>query len=88
MPRAVRKWDINNAGGRDIGRCAPTVLINNRPAGVIWDTVSPHPPHLRAYVAEGSETVFSEYKNQVYIGCLDSCGHYRMTGSPDVIVGP
>ena len=95
MPLVVRKGDANSAGGTVTGPCAPTVLTNNRPTSLPGDSVTPHPccgvpgcaPHCSAVTTGGSSTVIAEGKPVQYIGCSDSCGHPRVTGSPNVIVG-
>ena len=94
MPKAERKGDANTAGGVITGPCAPSVLINGRPASVPGDSVTPHPccgrpgcgAHCGARTTGGSPTVFAEGKPVIRKGDSDTCGHARSTSSPDVFV--
>jgi len=89
---AQRKGDSNSAGGVISGPCAPTVLINGRPASVVGDSVTPHPccgkpgcsPHCSAKTTTGSPTVLAEGKPIVRKGDPDTCGHPRSSSSPNV----
>ena len=90
----VRRGDINETGGAIIGPCSSTVFANGQPVSLIGDMVSAHAPcnprnpaHCAAFVTAGSGVVFSENQSVVHVGVSDSCGHSRLTGSPDVITG-
>jgi uncharacterized Zn-binding protein involved in type VI secretion len=85
-----RVGDINVAGGV-ILEGNPTVLVNGRPVAVAGSPVSPHTPYNMPHSA--SKTTSNT--PQVLVGgipittsnTLDICGHPRLTGSLDVIVG-
>lgn len=89
----VRLGDINQAGGAVVSSVASTVLTNGLPTSLIGGSVSAHPPcspespaHCSAVVTQASGTVFAEGQPVVYVGAVDSCGHSRATGSPNVLV--
>jgi len=92
MPQAGRINDVNEKGGAAQGG-ASSVIINGRNASCVGDSVTPHAkrhkkkPHCCATVASGSSRVIVEGRKLTYVGANDSCGHSRVTGSDDVIVG-
>lgn len=95
MPQVVRVGDSNSAGGRIIGPGASTVFVNGSPMSVLGDRITPHPPcgspggqaHCAASTVQASATVFAQGRPVVFVGALDSCGHVRVSGSPNVIIG-
>lgn len=95
MPSVQRVGDPNNAGGV-ITRGIPSVRINGRSVAVVIAPVSPHPccgrkgcgKHCRATVNYGSSSVRAGGRAIIYTGVVDSCGHVRSVGSPNVRVAP
>jgi uncharacterized Zn-binding protein involved in type VI secretion len=95
MPGAIRIGDANIGGGIAIAPGAVSVLINMRPACVTGTKVTPHVPcgapggqlHCAAITTIGSPSVLVEYRPINYVGNIDSCGHARLLGSFDVIIG-
>jgi uncharacterized Zn-binding protein involved in type VI secretion len=88
MPGPVcRVGDSNDAGGV-ILTGTPTVLINNRPVAVLGSKVSPHPKkHVGQQCTSNNVTVLVNGKPIVTVGDIDTCGHVRVQGSTNVIVG-
>jgi len=92
--KAQREKDPNTAGGIATGG-AKSVLINGREAGVPNMTVTPHspcelpsPPHCNAVTVSTCKSVIIEGKPALRTDVdIDTCGHPRAVGSPDVIVG-
>lgn len=94
MPGVQRLGDPNAGGGIITGGEA-TVRINGRPVAVAGSAVSTHPPcgkrgqgqHCTATAIGGSGTVRVAGKPVIRTGQdVDSCGHLRQGGSPDVRV--
>jgi uncharacterized Zn-binding protein involved in type VI secretion len=92
MPAVQRQGDPNAAGGLATGG-EPTVRINQRAVIVAGSPVTPHPPcgrpggslHCTALTTGGSSTVRAGGKPIIRTGQdVDSCGHLRTGGSPDV----
>ena len=88
MPGPVcRVGDKNDAGG-EILPGPSTVLVNNRPVAVFGSKVSPHPDgHAGATTTSKNKSVLVNGKPIVTVGDIDTCGHVRIQGSRDVIVG-
>lgn len=96
MPGLVcRVGDKNEVGGV-ILTGDPQVLVNNRPIAVIGASVTPHPccgaqgcppVHCSAKTTSTNYKVLVGGKPVVTFGSSDTCGHTRMNGSPDVIIG-
>ena len=96
MPGMVcRVGDKNEVGGV-ILTGDPTVLVNFRPVAVVGKKVTPHPccgakgcppEHCSASTTSTNYTVLVNGKPIVTFGDHDTCGHTRMAGSSDVIVG-
>jgi uncharacterized Zn-binding protein involved in type VI secretion len=94
MPSAVRIGDTNQAGGRVIDG-ALNVFVNGRPVCTHVSSVTPHAccggkgcsAHCYAVTTAGSFTVFANNMPVVFVGVMDSCGHTRIQGSPNVFVG-
>jgi uncharacterized Zn-binding protein involved in type VI secretion len=87
-----RLGDPNSAGGIATGG-EPTVRVNQRAVIVVGSPVTPHPPcgrkggaiHCSAVTTGGSGTVRAGGKPIIRTGQdVDSCGHLRIGGSPDV----
>jgi uncharacterized Zn-binding protein involved in type VI secretion len=96
MPGLVCRVGDKNAAGGVILNGDTTVLVNNRPAAVLGGRVTPHPccgargcppVHCAATTTSASATVLVNGKPIVTFGDVDTCGHARIGGSTDVIVG-
>jgi uncharacterized Zn-binding protein involved in type VI secretion len=96
MPGFVQRvGDANQVGGV-ILEGEPTVLVNGRPVATIGKSISPHfccgvkgcpPTHCSAKTTATSATVLVNGKPICITGDKDTCGHSRVLGSTDVIVG-
>jgi uncharacterized Zn-binding protein involved in type VI secretion len=95
MPAVQRVGDRNSAGGV-ITTGDNTVLINGRAVAVQGSSVSPHPccgrrgcppTHCNAKTQATTSTVFVNGKPVIFTDDKDTCGHPRVSGSADVIVG-
>ena len=89
MPGLVcRLGDKNSAGGVIIVGDT-TVLVNNRPVSVLGSSVSPHGPaiHSASRATSTNPTVIVNGIPITTLGDIDICGHPRIEGSPNVIVG-
>ncbi len=96
MPKLVCRVGDRNAAGGVILNGEATVLINNRPVAVLGARVTPHPccgkqgcppVHCAATTTSTNATVLVNGKPIVTLGDVDTCGHARLGGSSDVIVG-
>ena len=96
MPGPVCRVGDANAVGGVILTGDPTVLVNGRPIAVVGAKVTPHPccgakgcppTHCAAVTTSTSFTVLVGGKPIVSLGDFDTCGHTRILGSFDVIVG-
>jgi len=93
MPAAERQNDPNNSTppGTIVKVTQNTVFVNGLPLSVDGSLVSGHPggkPHSdNPKTANGSNTVFVDGKPVNRVGDADTCGHKRLTGSPDVFIG-
>lgn len=95
MPGLVCRVGDKNAAGGVILTGDPTVLVNFRPVAVLGSKVSPHPCcgapgcalHCAALTTTTNATVLVGLKPIVTFGDIDTCGHPRLLGSKDVIVG-
>lgn len=97
MPQGVvRLGDANTGGGLvTMAGCDPTVLVNGRPIAIVAAPVTPHPPcggngqyaHCVAYLQFNPGTVLVNGKPIATWPSVDTCGHPRITGSFDVILG-
>ena len=93
MPAIERKFDINTGGGAVISIPQGTVFANNLLVSVRGSSVSPHPPcpivpiHCSDVTVCSSSSVFAEGIPVNRKGDCDSCGHSRLTASPNVFAG-
>jgi uncharacterized Zn-binding protein involved in type VI secretion len=96
MPGLVCRVGDRNAVGGVILNGDPTVLVNNRPVAILGSRVTPHPccgqkgcppTHCSATTTSTNAQVLVNGKPIVTFGDIDTCGHARMGGSRDVIVG-
>lgn len=93
MPRAQRQGDINSAGGRALSG-VQSVRVNGRPVVVQGIKVTSHPPcgrpggsrHCNAQTKGGSGSVRAGGRQIIRTNDIDSCGHPRIGGSPNVRV--
>jgi uncharacterized Zn-binding protein involved in type VI secretion len=94
MPGVMRIGDPNVSGGI-ILTGEFSVRANGRPVATIGAKVSPHPPcgtpagamHCKAMTTLNQATVRAGGKPLTSAGSIDSCGHVRIVGSPDVRIG-
>jgi uncharacterized Zn-binding protein involved in type VI secretion len=87
MPGQVcRLGDVNSGGGAII-LGDPTVLVNLRPAAFLGSKVSPHLKHPVSATTSTNKTVLVNGKPITTVGDIDICGHARVNGSLNVIVG-
>lgn len=84
MP-GVARVIADSAQGPILGPGAPTVFVNNQPASVINDAVTPHgnAPHSSPVMVQASRTVYADGKPVCREGDAASCGHVA-TGSRSV----
>lgn len=90
-----RAGDINNAGGAITAIPQTTVFANGLLVSINGATGTSHPPcgdssiHCEGnwVTTGGSPTVFINNISVNRIGDVDSCGHTRVSGSPNVFVG-
>ena len=96
MPGSVQRVGDRNAAGGVILAGEATVLVNNRPVAVIGARVTPHPccgakgcppVHCAASTTSTNGAVLVNGKPIVTLGDVDTCGHSRVGGSPNVVVG-
>ena len=90
-----RIGDRNSAGGVILNGDS-SVLINGRAVAVQGASVSAHPccgqrgcppTHCNAKTQANNSTVLVNGIPLVLGGDVDTCGHPRASGSPDVLVG-
>ena len=88
MPNVVRVGDPDTGGGI-VTSGASTVFANGMPVALPGMPVTGHGDgaHAGPVTVGGSGTVKADGQPVIYVGCADSCGHSRATGSPDVQVG-
>lgn len=93
--KAVRRGDINSAGGI-VTEGSKKVTVNGRPMAYKGNSVSPHgccfciPPYIPDCIATLrpiTTKVTVEGKPASKVGDTDTCGHPRMNGSPNVVIG-
>lgn len=96
MPGAVCRVGDKNAAGGVLLVGDSSVLVNGRPVAVFGGRVSPHPccgrkgcppTHCSARTTSTNGTILVNGKPVVTTGDIDTCGHTRLGGSTDVIVG-
>jgi uncharacterized Zn-binding protein involved in type VI secretion len=92
MPAVQRQGDANAVGGVAVSGVS-SVRVNGRPVVVPTISVTPHPccgspgcdVHCSATTSGGSSTVRAGGKSIIRTSVdVDTCGHPRSGGSPDV----
>ena len=95
MPSVQRVGDRNSAGGVVVNGDS-SVLVNGRTVAVQGASVSAHPccgqrgcppTHCNAKTQANNSTVLVNGIPLVLNGDVDTCGHPRVGGSADVLVG-
>ena len=95
MPAVQRVGDQDSAGGV-IQNGDNTVLVNGRAVAIQGASVSSHPccgqrgcppTHCNAKTQANNSTVLINGVPAVLSSDVDTCGHPRSGGSPDVMVG-
>ena len=90
MPGVVRKGDVNSAGGKAL-RGDPSMIVDGKPIVTIGTPVSNHAPkrgkHCNAKTTGGSQNLIINGKPVNLVGDADTCGHKRVQGSPNFIIG-
>lgn len=95
MGRAVQRVGDQNSAGGVILNGDNTVLINGRAVAVRGASVSPHAPcgqpgqntHCNAKTQANTSTILVNGIPLIFTDDIDTCGHARAGGSPDVTVG-
>ncbi len=95
MPSIQRVGDQDSAGGVILNGDS-TVLINGRAVAIRGASVSPHPccgqrgcppVHCSAKTQSNNSSILVNGVPLVLTSDVDTCGHPRSGGSPDVTVG-
>lgn len=94
MPAVQRVGDKNSTGGQ-ITQGDSSVLVNGQAVAIPNTTVTSHAPygrgtqqHRQAQTQSSKNTtVFVNGKPVLIATDVDSCGHARVGGSPDVSIG-
>lgn len=95
MPSIQRVGDQDSAGGVILNGDS-TVLINGRAVAIQGASVSPHPccgqrgcppVHCSAKTQSNNSSILVNGVPLVLTSDVDTCGHPRSGGSPDVTVG-
>jgi len=95
MPAVQRVGDQDSAGGVILNGDS-TVLINGRAVAIRGASVSPHPccgakgcppVHCSAKTQAATSSVLVNGIPLVITNDTDTCGHPRVGGSPNVVVG-
>lgn len=96
MPKQVCRVGDQNAAGGIILTGDNSVLINGRPVAVLSSPVTPHPCcgamgcppiHCAATTNTNKYDILVNGKPVIVVGDNDTCGHTRISGSTDVLVG-
>ena len=96
MSRAVQRVGDRNSAGGLILRGDNSVLVNGRPIAVQNSPVSPHPccgakgcppVHCNAQTRTTQGEILVNGIPLIRLNDTDTCGHARVGGSPDVVVG-
>ena len=88
MPAVQRLGDQDNAGGQ-ITQGDSSVLVNGKPIAVPNTSVTAHGKGIHGHAQTQSSkntTVFVNGQPALVATDVDSCGHVRVGGSPDVSI--
>jgi len=86
MPAVQRDGDLDNGGGIAQGGVG-TVRVNGKAIMVAGQPVTAHPKKHSGQTTGGSSTVKAGGLPVIRTNDVDSCGHIRVGGSPDVRAG-
>ena len=96
MGKSIQRVGDRNTAGGVILNGDDTVLVNGRAVAIRGVSVSPHPccgrkgcppTHCNAKTQASNSTVLVNGIPLIFTDDVDTCGHPRASGSPDVIVG-
>ena len=96
MSQAVQRVGDQNSAGGLILRGDNTVLVNGRAIAVQSAPVSPHPccgargcppVHCNAQTQASTGEILVNGVPLIKRNDIDTCGHNRVGGSPDVVIG-
>ena len=96
MAKSIQRVGDRNTAGGVITNGDSSVLINGRAVAVRGSSVSPHPccgqrgcppTHCNARTQTNTATVLVNGVPLIFTDDVDTCGHPRASGSPDVLVG-
>ena len=85
----VRVGDLNSGGGKVISG-EPSLRLNGLDVAVDGSPVTPHPhprganEHDHAHCVASEQSIKIKGKRLIFVGDVDSCGHVRIQGSPNV----
>jgi uncharacterized Zn-binding protein involved in type VI secretion len=87
--KLVRVGDVNSGGGKVISG-EPSVRLNGLDVAVEGSPVTPHPhpkgaiQHDIAQCRASQSRITVKGKRLIFVGDIDTCGHARIQGSPNV----
>ena len=96
MGKSIQRVGDRNTAGGVILNGDDTVLVNGRAVAIRGASVSPHPccgrkgcppTHCNAKTQSNSNNVLVNGIPLIFTDDIDTCGHPRASGSPDVAVG-
>ena len=91
MPAVQRVGDQNDAPGGAIINGVNSVLVNGIPIAVTGASVTSHNDYDGALVSASTQnsqsSVTAGGQPVIITGDVDSCGHSRIDGSPNVNIG-
>lgn len=84
--RLVRVGDVNSGGGRVISG-ESSLRVNGMDVAIDGSPVSCHTnnkgPHVHAHCVASVSSIRVKGTRLIFVGDTDSCGHTRVSGSPD-----
>jgi uncharacterized Zn-binding protein involved in type VI secretion len=90
MPAVQRKGDQDDAGGAILDGI-DSVLVNGLPIAVLGAQITSHDTyegeHLNATTRNSQSSVTAEGRFVIVTNDIDTCGHQRQGGSPNVNIG-
>lgn len=87
--KIVRVGDVNSGGGKVISG-EPSLRLNGLDVAVEGSPVTPHPhpkgafQHDIAKCRASQSRIKVKGKPLIFVGDIDTCGHARIQGSPNV----